>query len=180
MKISIIITSILVLLAIAFLANAQKTISITSKTLIDASQEEILAVLKSYEKFPEWSPFLVTDPEQKHQVTGKDGEIGSAFHWEGVAEKSKGFQTLTILEEDYVKMECTISQPFESNPIFEYHLNETTDGVEVTQEFSVEVGGFSNFMMKLFGVQKQMTATNQLGMERLKEFVENQSSIASK
>ncbi|MEM8526035.1 MAG: SRPBCC family protein [Bacteroidota bacterium] len=181
MKISTIIiiaVTTLVLVAAAFIASAQKTISMTSKTVINASQEEVLAVLKSYEKFPDWSPFLVTDPEQKNHVTGQDGEIGSAFHWEGVGEKSKGHQTLTVLEEDYLKMNCTITEPFKSNPVFEYYLTNTDNGIEVTQEFQVEVGKFSHFMMKLFGVTKEIAETNELGMQRLKEFVESQSTIA--
>jgi len=180
MKISTIIiiaATTLILVAVSFIASAQKTIAITSSTLIDASQEEVLQVLKSYEKFPEWSPFLVSDLEQKYHVTGQDGEVGSTFHWEGMAEKSKGSQTLTTIQKDYIKMNCTITQPFESNPVFEYHLNNTANGVEVVQEFQVEVGGFSHFMMKLFGVKKQMTETNELGMQRLKDFVESQNTI---
>jgi len=181
MKVSTIIiiaVTTLVLVAAAFIASAQKTIAITSKTLISASQEEVLAILKSYEKFPEWSPFLVADPEQKHQVTGEDGEVGSTFHWEGVGEKSRGSQTLASIEANYLKMNCTITEPFQSNPVFEYHLTNTPNGVEVVQEFQVEVGKFSHFMMKLFGVTKEMTATNELGMQRLKDYVESESMIA--
>ncbi|MEM6700165.1 MAG: SRPBCC family protein, partial [Bacteroidota bacterium] len=181
MKISTIIiiaTTTLALVAAAFIANAQKTIAITSSTVINASQEEILQILKSYEQFPEWSPFLVADPEQKHHVTGEDGELGSTFHWEGVGEKSKGSQTLTKVENNYLQMDCTITVPFESNPVFEYYLNSTDKGIEVVQEFQVEVGSFAHFMMKLFGVKKQMTETNALGMQRLKNYVESQSSIA--
>lgn len=181
MKISTIIivaATTLVLVAAAFIASAQKNIAITSSTVINASQAEVLQILKSYEKFPEWSPFLIADPEQKHHVTGEDGEVGSTFHWEGVGEKSKGSQTLTTAEADYLKMDCTITEPFKSNPVFEYHLTNTPNGVEVVQEFQVEVGRFSHFMMKLFGVKKQMIETNALGMQRLKDYVESQSTLA--
>lgn len=181
MKISTIIIiamTTLVLVAATLIASAQKTIAITSSTVINASQEEVLQILKSYEKFPEWSPFLVADPEQKYHITGEDGEVGSTFHWEGVGEKSKGAQTLTSVEADYLKMNCTITEPFQSKPVFEYHLTSTPNGIEVVQEFQVEVGGFSHFMMKLFGVTKQMTETNALGMQRLKDYVESQSTLA--
>ncbi len=155
-------------------AKAQKrSISITSKVLVRASVEEAYDLLRKFERFPEWSPFLVADPEQKYHVSGENGAIGSAFHWEGVGEKSVGYQTLTELEENqYLRMNCNISVPFKSEPVFEYRLRRTADGVEITQEFSMQQSAFSYFMMRIFKVEAQMRATNELGLERLKNLLE--------
>ena len=35
------------------------------------------------------------------------------------------------------------------------------------------MGGFSYFMAKLFGMEKEITKTNKLGLDRLKEVLEN-------
>jgi len=77
----------------------KKAITITSKVTIEASQAETFNLLRSLERFPEWSPFVVTDPEQKNHVTGVNGELGSTFHWQGVAEKSEGFQRLVAMKD---------------------------------------------------------------------------------
>ena len=160
--------------------SAQKTVHITTTTIIDAPIETVYDLIKDYERFPEWSPFLVADPEQKNHVTGENGEIGSTFHWEGVGEKSLGFQTLSELAENkYAKMDCNVQKPFKANSTFEYFITETTNGVEVTQEFKTEMGGFAYFMAKLFGMEKQISATNELGLDRMKTVLE-EKSLATK
>jgi Polyketide cyclase / dehydrase and lipid transport len=158
--------------------SQKKVISITSKIEIKATQSEVFALLKNLERYPEWSPFLVTDPKQKHHLTGITGELGSSFYWEGVTEKSKGFQTLTALSNnDHIKYACTIEKPFKGNPIFDYRFSQKEGTIEVVQEFNLGLSGFSYFMTKLFGVKKKMIATNKLGLERLKSLVEKESTI---
>jgi hypothetical protein len=173
------------LLTVSFLAIAltfsaqQKVIRIITTQEIGASCEEAFTLLRNFERFPEWSPFIVTDPEQKNYVTGKVGQIGSAFHWEGVAETSKGKQTLTALKDnEYLRMECDITEPFKDQPTFEYQINETPNGIEVSQVFELECSGFSRLMMQLFGVEKQIAATNKLGLSRLKTLLETKTPLA--
>ncbi|MEL7340516.1 MAG: SRPBCC family protein [Bacteroidota bacterium] len=166
-------------LSVQSLRAQKKQIRITSKVLIAAELSEVYDVLRQFERFPDWSPFIVADPEQKHRVEGQNGALGSAFHWEGVGEKSVGYQTLTQLREnEYLRMDCNISVPFESEPVFEYRLRRTPEGVEVTQEFSMEPSGFSRVMMKIFGVEKEIRATNELGLERLKQLLEQPKADA--
>jgi len=139
--------------AISFSLSAQKkALKVVSKKEIKAAQVEVYDVLRNLERFPEWSPFIVEDPEQKNYVTGEAGQVGSAFHWEGVAEKSKGLQTLAV--EDGV--------------------------VEVTQTFELKCSGFNRFMMKLFGVKKHITKSNELGLTRLKTLLENETTLETK
>ncbi len=168
----------LLIFPLAINVQAQKkAIKITSKVTIAASQAETFNLLRSLEQFPEWSPFVVTDPEQKNHVTGVNGELGSTFHWEGVAEKSEGFQRLAAMKDNaYLRMECQIAKPYKSQPVFEYQLSEQAEGVEVIQTFTLESSGFSRFMMGLFGVKKKMSAMNQLGMDRLKALLEKKNS----
>ncbi len=168
-------------LATTFNLSAQnKSLQVVSTQQIEASQTEAFDLLRDLERFPEWSPFVVTDPEQKNHVTGEVGQIGSIFHWEGVAEKSKGAQTLTSVSgQEYLRMECDIVKPFKGQPVFEYRIKETETGVEVTQHFEFACSGFERFMMKLFGVKKDIAETNQLGLDRLKTLLEKEAGLAS-
>ncbi len=156
----------------------KKVISIQSSIEIKAQQNEIFVLLKNLERYPEWSPFLVSDPQQKHTVTGINGEIGATFYWLGVSENSKGYQTLSQTNvNDYIKFDCTIEKPFKGNPVFEYKFIQKNNGILVTQDFNLRLSGFSYFMTKLFGVKKKMTAINQLGLERLKKLSEKETSL---
>ena len=173
-------TSSIQILFLAFILSTtvscgqKKGITITESVYIEENQTEVFEILRSFEKFPEWSPFLVTDPQQKNHVTGIDGQIGSAFHWEGVAEKSKGQQIISELEEGtFLKMACEMVEPHEATASFTYHIEAKENGTLITQVFEVPCSGFEKLMMSLFGVKKEMTETNQLGLQRLKTFAEN-------
>lgn len=158
-----------------------KSIQVQTVKSIDAPINQVYDLLRSYDRFPEWSPFLITDPEQKNHVTGNDGEIGSAFHWEGVAEKSLGKQTLTEMKEnEYLLMKCDVQKPQKSKGVFEYILTEENGKTVVTQNFSIPCNGFQKFMMGIFGVKKAVTKINILGMERLNELAVKDASMASK
>jgi len=161
-------------------ATAQKnTLAVKTVQQINATKAEVMDALKHYEQFPNWSPFLVTDPEQKYVIGGTNGELGSTFAWEGVAEKSQGVQTLAVINgNDYIRMDCEVVKPFKTNSIFEYTLVEKDGGVEVTQNFSSKMTGFSYFMARLFGAKKQIAEINELGLERLKNYVESNEAQA--
>ena len=152
----------------------KKSITITETILIQEEQAQVFEILRSFERFPEWSPFLVADPKQKNWVEGEDGQLGSAFHWEGVAEKSVGRQILSELEQDtYLKMACEMAEPYEASAFFSYYIETKENGTLVTQVFEMPCSRFEKFMMSLFGVKKQMTETNQLGLQRLQALAEN-------
>lgn len=173
-----------ILLAVFFigitstLAMQTKLLKIVTTQTIEVSKTEAFDLLRNFERFPEWSPFIVTDPAQKNHVTGEIGQVGSVFHWEGVGEESQGTQTLAVVEgTEYLKMECNITKPFEDQPIFEYQIKETEGGVAVVQNFELQCSGFSYFMMNLFGVKKQIAATNELGLVRLKNLLEKEAKL---
>ncbi|MCI4669564.1 MAG: hypothetical protein MRZ79_15625 [Bacteroidia bacterium] len=158
------------------LFGQKKSIRISTTQSIKASKEEVFDLLVHLNRYPEWSPFLLTDPEQENYVTGVDGQVGATFHWKGVKEKSEGIQRLAAIEgEEFVKMECEIYSPFKGKPVFSYKIKEENGKLELVQDFSLELGRFSYFMTRLFGVEKQMKETNRLGLLRLKELLEKET-----
>lgn len=173
-----------ILLAVFFfgitftLATQKKLLKIVTTQTVEVSKTDAFDLLRNFERFPEWSPFVVADPKQKNHVSGEIGQVGSVFHWEGVAEESQGTQTLAAVEGNtYLKMECNITKPFEDQPIFEYQINETENGVAIVQNFELKCSGFSYFMMNLFGVKKQIAETNELGLVRLKTLLEKEAQL---
>jgi hypothetical protein len=140
---------------------APKRISVTNKQFIKASKEQVYDQLRYMKNFPNWSPFRVQDPEQKFSVTGKDGEVGATFSWEGVKEKSKGSQRVAKLKvNEEVLIECAITVPFQSNPTFAYTLTEKDGGVDVVQQFDTEMPVPSNIFGLLLSLKEKISATN--------------------
>ena len=177
------IKSLVVVFAFFIIATAtlaqNKFIKIESKVTIKTSQQTAYDLVRQLERFPEWSPFLVTDPQQKYYVEGENGSVGSIFHWEGVEEKSLGYQELTVLkDQNYIRLDCTVVKPFKGSAYFEYHFREIEGGVEITQNYVMPVSGFNKFMINLFGVKKEMRNTNELGLVRLKNLLEQNQNVA--
>jgi len=123
--------SVILILGLTYSSNAQKnTLKTTTTTKINASKSEVMNVIKSYELFPEWSPFLESDPNQKYELGGTDGAIGSTFSWEGVDEKSKGTQAKqptfrqTKLPNNLKRNEKDdiINNSNRTNPFFSYRI----------------------------------------------------------
>lgn len=162
---------------------APKRISVRNTAFIKATKQQVYDQLRYMKNFPTWSPFRVQDPEQKFTITGKDGEVGAAFVWEGVKEKSKGSQRVAKLKADEeVLIECAITAPFQSNPTFAYTLTDKDGGVEVVQQFDTEMPVPSNIFGLLLGLKEKISATNKQGLDLLKKVSEtsNPSSLTTK
>lgn len=158
---------------------APKRISVRNTAFIKATKQHVYDQLRYMRNFPTWSPFRVQDPEQKFSVTGKDGDVGATFSWEGVKEKSKGSQRVAKLKaNEEVLIECAITVPFKSNPTFAYTLIEKGGGVEVVQQFDTEMPVPSNIFGLLLGLKEKISATNQQGLGLLKKVSESSDTAS--
>lgn len=155
---------------------APKRISIVSRQFIHASKTQVFDQLRFMKNFPEWSPFLEQDPAQRFSVSGPDGNIGATFSWEGVKEKSKGWQKVVAMHEnESVSIQCHITEPFQSQPRFEYALQEKNGGIEVVQKFDIEMPFPGNVIGLMLGLKEKIGVTNQRGLVLLKEATEKET-----
>jgi hypothetical protein len=175
------ITSILVIAAIAFIgfglykASGLRSIQIIKTVTIKGTKQEVFDMVKYLNNFPKWSPFLAEDPGQKYEVKGTDGTVGAQYHWDGNKGKDKGFQEIKKIEEGkFIGMQCDIQKPFVAKPTFDYYFTETTNGIEVRQDFKVESSLGDAFFMWLFSAKAGMEKMNQQGLFLLKKAVEKQ------
>jgi hypothetical protein len=168
-----VVIGFLVLAGIVLALVAPKQISIRSTKWVASSKQEVFDHIRLLGKFPSWSPFLKADPQQKHWVTGTDGQVGAAYHWVGVGEKSEGQQVIVGLEgNSVIRMRCDITVPFTGQSTFVYTLNEKDGGVEIVQQFETTLSVPVNVIGLLIGLKGQMAETNEKGLTLLKEVLE--------
>jgi hypothetical protein len=155
---------------------APKKISVRSRHFIRASKQQVFDQLRFMKNYPDWSPFLVQDPEQKFVISGTDGEIGATYSWEGVKEKSKGSQSVIAMDgNDGFKIQCQITEPFQAQPSFTYSLTEKNGGIEIIQDFESEMPVPANIFGLLLGLKNKIAATNHQGLNLLKQAAEKKS-----
>ncbi len=158
-----------------FKASGLKSIQIEKKVTIQGSKKEVFDMVKYLSNFPKWSPFLAQDPSQKYEVKGTDGSVGAQYHWDGNKGKDLGYQEIVKIEElNFVGMKCDIQKPFVAKPTFDYYFKETTNGIEVKQDFKLESSLIDAFFMWMFGAKAEMEKTNQQGLDLLKKAIEKQ------
>lgn len=130
-------------------------------------------MISKLNNYPHWSPFLAQDQTQKYTVKGNDGTIGAEYHWEGNKGKDLGYQEIVRLEPNRsVGIQVHIQKPFKADPTFDYILSDSGNNTEVVQNFKLESGLIDAFSLRIFGVKKEMSATNQQGLDLLKKACE--------
>ncbi len=133
-------------------------------------------------QFHTWSPWIMKDPGQRHHITGTDGTIGSQYHWDGVAEKGSGSQTIAaIIPNKEVRMDCHIKTPYESKPTFTYQLQPQQDGSTTVAKvvFTLEMGRPFNVISRLIGLRAEIEASNVLALQNLKRICEAEALKAA-
>ncbi len=141
--------------------NVQKTIT------INAPAEKVFKTLNDFHHWPNWSPWLVTEPEAKVTVN----EDGKYYEWVG---NRTGSGNMTILNESAPKeinYDLTFLTPWKSTAKVKFECNPKGDSTEVTWFLDTSLPFF------MFWMKKMMTAflgqDYQRGLNMLKEYVED-------
>ncbi|MDI1233244.1 MAG: hypothetical protein PSX81_03060 [bacterium] len=153
-------------------ASGLKSIEIVTTTTIKGSKQEVFDMVKYLNNFPKWSPFLVQDPTQKHDIKGTDGTVGAQYHWIGNKGEDVGYQEIAKIDElNFIGKKCDIQKPFVAKPTFEYYFTENSNGIEVKEVFKLESGLMDAFFLWVFGAKAEMEKTNQQGLDLLNKAV---------
>jgi hypothetical protein len=165
-----------IVIAVAILnamSSEEKEIVIVSEQKIDAPANVVYNKVRNFKNYPSWSPFRLTDPQQKFDITAVDGQVGSKFHWVGVQETSEGYQEIVGLEENKaVNIKCNITVPYDAKPEFNYSFLEKGNNTYVRQEFKVKMDFPANIIAHLTDLRKDMRLTNEKGLSLLKKVCE--------
>lgn len=170
----ILIGTVLIILFGGILSVTHSSIQLDNSILINTGAERAYSSISDFSQFSKWSPFLVSDPQQKNWTTGMNGAVGSRFHWKSVAEEGEGFQELVEADpNNSVRIRCTITKPFESSPEFLYTISETKENtLKIKQSFKMQCSAMDKLMMSIFGITSEIDETNRLGLNRLKQLLE--------
>ncbi len=175
------IVGALILAAVALgVLLAPTQLKIQNKIKVSVSPDLVFPKIANLENYHLWSPWLATDPNQKHFVTGDPGQTGSSYHWEGVNEKSKGTQTIeNIKDNKLVEMGCQIVEPFKSSPKFIYKISDIgVNETEIQLEFESSMPRPFNLIGKLLDLKTKISETNQKALMNLKQLCESERVTA--
>jgi len=145
--------------------------TISEEIHIEKDVEEVYAYLKDFEQWPEWSPWLVCEPDCKLSFEG------DSYSWEG---KVVGAGKMTLLDSTQnQKMEYDLEflKPWKSHADVQFELSSSENGTNLTWSMQSSLPWFIFFLKPM--MVRMITMDYQRGLRMLKEKLET-GSIDSK
>ncbi len=170
-KLLIFLAGVVVLLvAIAFFlpdtAHVQRTITIARPP------SQVFAVLNSYRRFNDWSPWFETDPHAKVTITGPASGVGAKYAWAGNKDVGSGSQEIVESKpNEMVKTALDFGEMGKSTAMFQ--LTPAGQGTQLTWSFDMSFNG--KLISRYFGLMMDSYVGKDYdkGLPKLKTLVES-------
>lgn len=131
---------------------------------------EVYAVLDSYQRFNEWSPWYELEPTAKYSYSGPESGVGASMAWEG-EKVGKGNQRIT---ESVPQLKIVNALDFDgTQAIGSFTLKGEGDGTRVSWAMDSEHG--SNLVSRWFGLllDSMVGKDYDKGLAKLKQVLED-------
>ena len=127
--------------------------------VIDKPLLEVRDSLKNFKRWPEWSPWLMMEPDATVTYTQRQGQVGASYGWSGLLVGAGSMELLTV-HDDLLEMEINFVKPFKSKADVAFTLKETEAGTEVTWMMDGSLPFF------LFWISSKMQTVIRMDYER--------------
>jgi len=140
---------------------------------IAASPAAMHALLNSFEKFDQWSPWADLDPGVKVERSGPASGVGARYAWHGNAEVGAGSQEIIATTPDSSVQIRLVFDGFDQPSVSTFTIKPEGNGSLVTWAMDSELG--SNPINRYFGLMmdKYIGQDYEKGLARLKALAES-------
>ena len=136
---------------------------------IEASPKKVMEVLTDYRQWPEWSPWLITEPDAELNYNDSQGQVGASYSWKGEL-TGQGEMALVDATEEDLDMDLTFLKPFKSKAKVSFIVEKIGSHCKVTWTMTSKLPFFLFFMVKKMSAVIGMDYRR--GLKMLKEYVE--------
>lgn len=142
-------------------------LDVSKSIWIDAPIEKVFSVLKDFNQFTAWSPWLIAEPEAIVNVN----DDATYYEWIGNRVGSGNMSITETKQNESIDCDLMFLKPYKSKAKVRYELVPTQNGTEVTWKMDSSLPFF------LFWMQKSMTTYIGMDYERglamLKDYMED-------
>jgi effector-binding domain-containing protein len=143
---------------------------------IKADIETVRASLCDFKQWPNWSPWLITEPDAKLVFNDQQGHVGAAYGWEGKV-IGAGDLSLQKMTETELEMQLSFRKPFKSVAKVVFALVATAEGTQISWNMYGRMPFFLFFMTAK--MKAYIGMDYERGLRMLKEYLET-GAVASK
>jgi len=138
-------------------------------TIINKPIEKVRDSLRDFKQWPQWSPWLIMEPDATLTYSDRQGQVGANYGWSGVL-VGAGSMELMEVHDNTLKMQLTFVKPFKSRADDSFVLETTEEGTKVTWSMD---GHLPFFMFWMTGKMKSLIGMDyDRGLLMLKEYLE--------
>jgi hypothetical protein len=167
---------LLLLLGVLLVAGAMllpATTHVERTIVIERPQAEVFAVLNSFQRFNQWSPWAEYDPDAVYTFEGPSHGVGARMSWVGNRSVGSGSQTI---RESIPYSHIVVALEFNGDAsTASYALAPDGEATRLTWSFESEHGfnPLSRWMGLLF--EKMIGSDYEDGLAKLKSLLESES-----
>jgi len=147
--------------------------NIARSILIGVPAEKVYAILRDFNQWRPWSPWLITEPEAKMTIA----EDGKSYEWVGHRTGSGNMNLLDESTNEFLSMQLNFLKPWKSTAKIRFELKAEGDDTKVTWFMDSSLPFFMFWMTKMMTGLISMDYDR--GLSMLKEYVEK-GSVTSK
>ncbi|KIF51832.1 SRPBCC family protein [Vibrio owensii] len=116
---------------------------------IEKTQSDIIEYLKDFTHWPEWSPWIIMEPECELTYSDEQGVVGSGYQWNG-HRIGTGAMVLESTQEHRLDMELHFFRPFKSHAKVTFLVTPSQNGCTVEWLMQSRVPWFLFFLKSMF------------------------------
>ncbi len=167
---------ILILLVLISALFIKKDYAVEKEIIINKPASEVYDYVRILRNQNAFSTFAKKDPNMKSVYTGKDGETGSVFAWEGNSEVGSGEQKITKLTKDQrIDIEMHFINPFESYaPAYFTFESVSANQTKIKWGMNGKMAYPLNFMRIFFDMEEMIGKEYQISLQNLKSILEKE------
>ena len=124
--------------------------SLSRETTIQASPDQVHALINDFRNWAQWSPWEARDPELKRTFSGAESGLGAKYAWEGNKQVGSGTMEITSSQPDRIEIELCFLVPFKATNQTTFELTPAGEGTRVVWSMTGQRNVLMAAMGKLF------------------------------
>ena len=146
--------------------------TVEKSTTIDANPAEVHAYMKDLSTFNTWSPWSEMDPKMTVKLSGKTGEVGSMYYWNGNNQVGEGSMEITKITPQKIDIRLKFIKPFEAESPTSYTVENVDGKSKVTWYMEGKMDYPWNIFTLFMNMEEQIGKDFDHGLSKLKQIHE--------
>ena len=164
---------IVIAIVLIFAATKPDAYTVSRSQLINASAEQLYAIINTPREFERWSPYAPKDPQMQNTYSGPASGVGARNEFAGNSQVGSGsVEIIRSTHPSEVVMQLTMLKPFAAQNEVVYSLQPQGRGTQVTWAMNAKQPYFAKIIGIFINMDDMIGKDFADGLARLKALLE--------